>query len=868
MDRPAPGLHDRLASALADRYRFERELGQGGMATVYLAHDLRHDRPVAIKVLRPELASALGGERFLAEIRTTARLQHPNILPLHDSGAAGDLLFYVMPYVEGESLRDRLEREGQLPLEDAVRIGSEVASALDYAHRKAIIHRDVKPENILLHDGRAMVADFGIALAASRAGADRLTGTGLSLGTPRYMSPEQAMGERQITARSDIYALGCVVYEMLVGTPPFSGPTAQAVVARALSETPPPIRTARPSVPPALERAVLKALERVPADRWRSAAEFATALQPGNAPPGAPGDAPSARTQHPGPRLAVLAGIAALIGLGLLGAWGMRRFGATPATAAVARLVVPLDSGQAIAADALPFAISPDGSTIVYAGETGGRRQLFLRPLASYDARAIPGTDGARQPFFSPDGRWIGFVADGKLRKVARDGGSPIDLAAVPAFWGADWSRSGTILYAVRGPTLYTIPDQGGRPTPLPVDFDPDTSSRDLDPAPVRWPELLPDGEHAIVSADLDIAVVTLATGELKTLFPGRQARYLPSGHLLYDESEGRIRVVPFDADRLEVTGDPEPAFEAFRSPGNGSSHFAVSDNGTVVYVAGGFARSLVLTDSAGRSTPIGVDPRGYRFPVFSPDGQRVAVTVDPRPSQIWMVDLRRESAVPVVAGQHSILPTWAPDGTQLAYVYQGLRVVRWPGGDSSVVLMPRLERANFWVFDWSARRGFIGELADTLGRHIAYYTIGGAAPVPISPAGMDAWNPRLSPDGDHIAYVSDISGVAEIYARTFDGSAEPLLVSAGGGSDPHWTADGRAIVYRVGTRIMRADLRLTPTLELAGRPRELFAAPYDFSQLGNWDLDRNGRFIFVRSDPATVGRLMVVTNWFEELKR
>jgi serine/threonine-protein kinase len=252
---------DRLAVALADRYRIERELGAGGMATVYLAHDLKHDRQVAIKVLRPELAAVIGAERFLSEIKTTANLQHPHILPLFDSGiahatAAGpeteppsrraaEFLFYVMPYIDGESLRDRLSREKQLPIADAIRIATEVASALDYAHRHNVIHRDIKPENILLHDGRALVADFGIALAASKAGGTRMTETGMSLGTPTYMSPEQAMGEREITARSDIYALGCVTYEMLLGEPPFTGPTAQAIVAKVMTAEPPMLTAQR-----------------------------------------------------------------------------------------------------------------------------------------------------------------------------------------------------------------------------------------------------------------------------------------------------------------------------------------------------------------------------------------------------------------------------------------------------------------------------------------------------------------------------------------------------------------------------------------------------------------------------------------------
>ena len=269
---------DRLTAALSDRYRVDRELGAGGMATVYLAHDLKHERDVAIKVLHPDLGAALGGERFLTEIRTTARLQHPHILPLLDSGDADGLLYYVMPLVTCETLRARLERERQLPIADAVRIAREVASALDYAHRQNVIHSDIKPENILLHDGSALVADFGIALAVQSAGGQRMTQTGLSLGTPQYMSPEQAMGERTIDARSDIYSLGAVTYEMLTGDAPFTGSSVQAIVAKVLSEKPTSLHTLRDTVLPYIEHAVFTALAKLPADRFASAAEFATAL--------------------------------------------------------------------------------------------------------------------------------------------------------------------------------------------------------------------------------------------------------------------------------------------------------------------------------------------------------------------------------------------------------------------------------------------------------------------------------------------------------------------------------------------------------------------------------------------------------------
>jgi sugar lactone lactonase YvrE len=351
---------ERLRASLADRYRIERELGSGGMATVYLAEDLKHDRKVALKVLRPELAAVLGAERFLSEIKTTANLQHPHILPLFDSGEADGFLFYVMPYVEGETVRDRLHREKQLPVDDALRIATEVASALDYAHRRGIVHRDIKPENILLHDGSALVADFGIALAASMAGGSRMTETGMSLGTPHYMSPEQAMGEREITARSDVYALGCVLYEMLLGEPPFTGPTAQAIVAKVMSEKPAGLVARRARIPPEVEEAVLTALEKLAADRFGSAAEFAAALQRrgGGTPRRHDGAAASHRLRLWG--LVPLAGL--VLAMGFL--WGRRSGGGTGELprewkaealggAQVAMRPVPSRNGQMVAFQAM-----------------------------------------------------------------------------------------------------------------------------------------------------------------------------------------------------------------------------------------------------------------------------------------------------------------------------------------------------------------------------------------------------------------------------------------------------------------------------------------------------------------------------------
>src|SRR2546428_2871533 len=349
---------ERLGAALAERYAIERQIGAGGMATVYLARDLKHDRAVALKVLRPELAAVLGIERFLSEIRVTAHLQHPHILPLFDSGQVGGLIYYVMPHVEGESLRRRLEREKQLPIEEAVRLASGIASALDYAHRHGVIHRDIKPENILFQDGQAVVADFGIALALSAAAGSRLTETGLSLGTPQYMSPEQATGDRLIDARSAIHSLASVLYEMLAGEPPHTGPTVQSVIAKVLTDRPRPLRQLRESVPPHVEAAVLKALAKVPADRFQTAAEFVDALaRPAwaLATPGRLGR-PALRDVAPW----AVAGLAT--GLAL---WVSLRPRPEPPARPVARFTLALPLSAPLAEAGPARALFPDGSRIV-----------------------------------------------------------------------------------------------------------------------------------------------------------------------------------------------------------------------------------------------------------------------------------------------------------------------------------------------------------------------------------------------------------------------------------------------------------------------------------------------------------------------
>ncbi len=413
----------RLTTALGDRYRIERELGAGGMATVYLAHDVKHGRDVALKVLRPELAAVLGAERFLNEVCITAQLDHPHILTLIDSGADDTFLWYVLPYVRGESLRTKLTREKQLGLSEALAITKQIAAALDYAHRHGVIHRDIKPENILLFEGEAMLADFGIALAVKEAGGNRLTETGLSLGTPQYMSPEQATGDRQLDARSDVYSLGAVLYEMLAGEPPVTGPTAQAMIAKLMTERPTRLRVVRDTVPEGIENAVAQALAKTPADRFASAADLAEAL-------GRAADAPSTAVPPPGrPRWLVgVSAAAVLVVLGGVGwlALGRSRVGATAFTPQLVQLT----------------------------------------------------TDGnARLPQLSPDGTRLAYVARDcdslercTERLVVRDtgGAGSATLMRASSFWFVRWATGGRFLVVTRvdpqGFGVYAVPTLGGEP--------------------------------------------------------------------------------------------------------------------------------------------------------------------------------------------------------------------------------------------------------------------------------------------------------------------------------------------------------------------------------------------------------------------
>ncbi len=869
----------RLAAALADRYAVEREIGAGGMATVLLARDIRHDRKVAIKVLRDDVAKRTGAERFLREIRTTANLQHPHIVPLFDSGEADGSVFYVMPFIDGETLRDRLEREGQLPVADAVRIAREVADALDYAHRHGVVHRDVKPENVLLHDNRALVADFGIALALARSTADpRLTDTGMSVGTPHYMSPEQAMGEKHITARTDIFALGAMLYEMLAGEPPFTGESAQVIVAKMMTTAPTPITSLRPTVPAHVAAAIECALQTVAADRFVSASALAEALEKPSATTS--GFAAPAVPPTRSRAIRVIGSLAALLAAGTLGALLRLGPGDPPfALHGTERAVIPLARDQLLSTGSYPLNLSHDGTRLVYVGDDSGKAQLFVRALSDTSAQLLPGTEDASTPVFSPDGEWIAFFANGKVKKVPRTGGAPIVLADAPRSpSGADWSTDGSVLYAFGDSVLLRVREDGG--TPVAIVCEAASAARRHALGALRWPALLPGNARALVSTDSGIGVMDLKNGAVRVIMRGRQARYLPTRQLLFDDNEGHLRVVAFDADRGEASGASKPVFEAFRGPGGGASYFTVSDNGTLVYEPGSFQRTLVRVDRYGRETPINVEPRGYRFPSVSPDGRLIAVTVDPRPSQIWLVDPALGRAVPLTSdASHNYKSVWSPDGKRVAFTRGAIQGQSWiaavpaqPNAPVEILFRPIASESRYLriVSSWLHTEDLVGSErsggAGQGGSNVVHFRPGDSTTSPIVATAADERQAALSPDGKWLAYLSNISGANEVYVRPYGSDGASQLVSSRGGVEPRWSRAGTELLYRSGTRIMSVAVRTRSDVAVLGAPQLLFSGPFDFSQDENWSPSPDGSFIMVKADPNTGRQLRVVFNWFDEL--
>jgi serine/threonine protein kinase len=869
-----------LSDALRDRYRFARELGAGGMATVWLADDVKHERKVAIKILHPELAAVLGTERFLAEIKVTANLQHPHILPLFDSGQANGQLFYVMPYVEGESLRARLAREKQLPIDEAIRITQEIASALDYAHRHGVIHRDIKPENVLLQDGTALVADFGIALAVSKAGGTRLTQTGLSLGTPQYMSPEQATGDHAIDARSDVYSLAATLYEMLTGDPPFTGSTAQAIVAKLLTEIPADVRRLRSTVPESVDDAVLCALAKLPADRFASAAEFAQALDSGTlVGRRGPGRSTvvSAVARRPRSRWAVPSLLAVTVGLTGLAAWGWLR---PQPEGPVTRSWVTLEGHFDFPTGSGAPAISPDGSRIVYTDKSS---QLVLLEQDQIHPKLIPGAQNPWSPFFSPDGKTVGFVTGfpGALKLVPLDGGAPRTLVADSVSgWGGSWGDDGWIYYVSgEGGTFMRIRPSGGvRELVAQAD-----STRDE--LLFRWPNILPGSRAALVTIQRrkgapDIGVIDIRSHEVRVLTQGVRGIYVPSGHLVYVQGDGGLMAVRFDVRRLSVMARPVKMEDGIHLKWSGA-RIALSRNGTLLYERYSPKSEVVRVSRDGRAQPVDSSWAGdFVTPALSPKGDRLAISVLNGGSfELWVKELDQGAFTRVAwGGTLNYRPAWNPDGRFLLFpsdrsgVRQQLFSVPADGSSPPRLLFhaSRSIDEGLWSHDghWLIYRAGAGGARDIYGLRPG---VDSAPGLPLAATEAEEYGPALSPDGRWLAYTSEESGQPEVYARPFPevGTAREQ-VSHGGGTEPVWGNSGRELFYRDGAgHLIAAQFAPGAPFTITSRRLLFDASVYEmeYKHAGYAVAPNDQAFYFIRPLPVAQSQVVLVRNWFRELK-
>jgi serine/threonine-protein kinase len=872
-------ITSRLSDALADRYEIERHLGEGGMATVYLAHDVRHDRKVALKVLKPELAAVIGAERFLNEIKVTANLQHPHILPLYDSGEIESFLYYVMPFVEGETLRDLLDREKQIAVDDAIEITRAVAAGLGYAHRHGVIHRDIKPENILLHEGQALIADFGIALAVSQAGGSRLTETGLSLGTPHYMSPEQAMGDRELDARSDVYALGAILYEMLAGEPPFTGPTVQAIVAKVLTSEPELVTTYRKTVPPHVESAVHAALEKLPADRPASADEFSQALEGQIAATQMRRTAARAEGRVPVVwKRRMVANWQAVLGVGLALALGLAignlaDDGTGTGSGDVGWFEIDAQPGTSILGHSID--ISRDGRRIVYIGGTSGTgNTLYRRDLNSPVAVAITGAGGGDigYPFIEPGGERVGFYQDRQLRTISMAGGAARSIVSITGSGrGASWTSDGRVVYHEGpGSSLMVVDAEGGDPVALTVV---DTGQVDH-----RWPHVLPGNRWVVFTiwkglpAQSEVGAASMETGEVRTLVPGVSPRFVEPDLLVYGSAEGVLRTVRFDPRSATVQSSPITVLDSILIDSDGSVEYTVSWNGTLAFHD--YFRQLVpvAVDRDGResvlASPSLVPPVGPRL---SSDGAAFAVgdqSVVDQPG-LWVYSVRRSTFAPLVDGD-GFYPLWTADNDTIIFSRNegaDVRVYSVPVDrslDPTLLMdLPGQHRTQ----DMSPDDRFV-LLRKNVGTRYELWVLDRETdgnPTPWLSTDYLERAPAFSPNGRWVAYSSDESGRDEIYVRPFPGPGGRVTVSTEGGIEPAWNPNGRELFFRSGSRLLGVPVETGEAFRVTGPAIALADGPYySYGWQRQYDVFPDGeRFLLMRPKDDQ-SRLNVIVNWIE----
>jgi Tol biopolymer transport system component len=843
------------------------------MGEVYRAKDSNLGRDVAIKVLPDTFAQDPERlARFEREARVLASLNHPHIAAIYAIEEANGVRALVLELVEGPTLADRLS-QGTVPVDEALAIARQIADALEAAHERGIVHRDLKPANIkLTPDGAVKVLDFGLAKAFDTSGhrsqSPTVTGTraGVILGSPAYMSPEQARGQT-VDRRTDIWAFGCVLHEMLTGRTAFAGDTVSDTIARVLEREPDWTRLPK-RTPAAVRRLLRRCLEKDPRQRLRDVGDARLDLDEVVASGSETGVGPTLRDRLPWMLTAVAIGAASV--LGVLVWWLSTRVPDTAAPVTRTTVTLPANHELDTRGRAAPLALSPDGRRLAYVARNAGRIQLYVRDLDAFEAHPIAGTDGAHYPFFSPDGQSVAFFTEGRLKRVSIRGGSPITVCDVPVVGrGGTWGADGTIVFDPGDSGLMRVSASGGIAERV-TSRDPEMDARDL-----SWPQFLPNGRSLLATAGGDTLVaLSLDTATWQRLGRGHQAQYVPSGHLVFHAPsvrEGELQAVRFDVEPLATRGEPVSVLDGvFRSEAGGGAYFAFAASGTLVFAPGGHARTLVRVDRTGRRMPLFEDRRGFRFPKVSPDGRQVAVTIDPRPSQIWIYDLARRTGRPVARDGHNILSAWTPDSRAIAYYSSGDMYLR--AADASSEAQPLLARGRAQYPNAWSRNGrlLIFEDDHTTNRSDIWVMPLGGEPYAVVATRAHEYYPTLSPDDRWLAYMSDESGSPEVYVRPFPNvDAGKWLVSAGGGGFPVWSPSGRELFYLNGTTMMSVSVATDGATFNAGAPELLFRGPFETGS-PNFDVSPDGTyFVMVEADAdATPTQIQVVFNWVEELKR
>ena len=877
-------------------YEIVSAIGAGGMGEVYRARDTRLERTVAIKVLPDHLASSTEvRQRFEREAKTISALSHPHICALYDVGREGETEYLVMEYLEGETLSDRLGR-GAMPLEQTLRYGVEMADALDKAHRQGIVHRDLKPGNVMLTKSGVKLLDFGLAKLAAPTNSQLsltalptqqgLTQEGTILGTFQYMAPEQLEG-RETDARSDIFAFGAVLYEMATGRKAFSGASQASLIGAILHTEPASISSVQPMTPPALDRIVKTCLAKDPEDRWQSAADIKRELRwigEGSLTEVLP--LPVARRKNRERISWALTALALLLAIAAMARYKHR----AETVAGPLRLSIVLPEKSALRA----VSLSPDGTKLAFVGrDPSGKNLLWIRPLDSLAMQPLPGTENSSFPFWSPDSRFIGFFAEGKLKKIDASGGPPQTICDAPGNRGGTWNRDGVILFASVNSPLYRVPASGGVPTPV-TQFEP---SRGEDSH--RWPFFLPDGRHFLYHVasfgsggqeeKMGIYVRSLDSKEESFLLRANSTvAYAAPGYLLFFR-DGNLLAQPFDAKGVRITGDPLAVAEQIQYfPQTHSALFSVSENGVLLYQAGSASGTaqLVWFDRSGKETGTLGGPGDQANPSISPDGKRVALNIVDKIGNpdIWIYESSgglptRFTSDPAF----DALPIWSPDGRQIVFssnrhghadIYQ--KNSSGAGGEEAILPSERSKTTKYPT-DWSPDGRFIlyRSLEPNTNLELWVVPVGGdRKPIPFIRKAFGVSNGQFSPDGRWVAYSSNESGKWEISVAPFPGPGGNWKVSSAGGSEPRWRRDGKELFYLAPDgALMVVDVKQGLTFD-ADAPKPLFQTRLrqhiGALDLFSYDVSPDGQRFLLNTDVDEVASspLTVVLNWTAGLKK